>query len=64
MCSPQIHPQFVVLNQNLEYTSSSLRESLSVIEDLHDDATSFWRNGARKSDYSDVSQPLVLLRTC
>ena len=41
MCSPQIHPQFVVLNQNLEYTSSSLQESLSVIGDLHDDVTSF-----------------------
>ena len=41
MCSSQIHPQFVELNQNLEYTSSSLRESLSVIGDLHDDVTSF-----------------------
>ena len=41
MCSPQIHPRFVVLNQNLEYTSSSLRESLSVIGDLHDDVASF-----------------------
>ena len=41
MCNSQIHPQFVELNQNLEYTSSSLRESLSVIGDLHDDVTSF-----------------------